>query len=918
MIRSAEDLSKALQTLGYKNQKRKTSKHIVVLTAKDRREILQKITDGLKREGAVWDKSKTSVSGFGAIRVGEYTISVKPTTKSFAGGANEHQITDGINRAIKEFGSPLTIEFVPKKQIGKKFIVKDVLSARHVGLIGSKVIGTKADIHLITNKGIPVPISLKQDNASFWQWADKWSLDAKNWIDQLVHEKKVELIPNGSDGYNLSPKVAWKANTEDTEKVVFGTDIKGHGAVVIKTFFQEDFTYDGEKEVLVVKCSSVILTVADILDEYKAWFAILNYKPGRHSKLYPGLRVAAIPQKKVTGPYLKVTDTYSTGGPPAQPKRAVVFAFGRMNPPTLGHKKLINKVKETASKVGGDYKLYVSQTQDAKKNPLSYEIKHQWLKKVFPDVDFVKDTSIKTPFDVLAKLVENYNEMYFVVGGDRVEDFKKMMLPYVNNPKNPKSIVLEKFEIVNAGERDPDSEDVSGMSASKMRKAAADNQIELFRTGLPKMVDQDVLSLFNEVRRGMRLEEYKEAKSNIPAPKTELVQKKNTHLEHIEDRILDEGKNGAKEAIDFLASLIGMMKGHAASRVNVTTKWDGAPAIICGIDPQSKKFFVGTKSVFAKVNPKLNFTDDDIKRNHGDAPTLVEKLKLALKYFPDLGITGVLQGDFLFSDKDLKSEVIEQQKYLTFRPNTITYTVPEDSELAKTLKVAKLGVVFHTSYFGPTIERMSASFGADASKLKKTPDVWVIDANIKDVSGEVTFTDQETKELQRMLAMAKSTFSAISSSFYVDLKKNKNLIPYIKTFINAGIRTGTVPTAEQLANYVDAKYIQQISALKTEKGRLDKAKEQAALRDFLKKEKINFEKLFLFWNQITSCKLKLLKKLQQIKTIGTFLQTPEGFKPTAPEGFVAIDHMGRAIKLVDRMEFSRANFTVEKDWVKGK
>ena len=124
----------------------------------------------------------------------------------------------------------------------------------------------------------------------------------------------------------------------------------------------------------------------------------------------------------------------------------------------------------------------------------------------------------------------------------------------------------------------------------------------------------------------------------------ESMEGKNLHLEHLEDNVLNRGVSGARESIDFLRSLRNMLAGQTGSKINVTTKWDGAPSITCGINPENGKFFVGTKSVF-NVSPKLNYTNNDIDKNHGHAPVLASKLKLALKYFSNLGIKGVIQGD---------------------------------------------------------------------------------------------------------------------------------------------------------------------------------------------------------------------------------------------------------------------------------
>ena len=189
----------------------------------------------------------------------------------------------------------------------------------------------------------------------------------------------------------------------------------------------------------------------------------------------------------------------------------------------------------------------------------------------------------------------------------------------------------------------------------------------------------------------------------------EAKEGKNTHLEHLEDNIFNKGFAGAKEAVDYLYSLHQMLEGNSKAPVSMTTKWDGAPAIIAGKDPQTGKFFVGTKGVFAQ-KPKLNFTPQDIERNHADqgdkdASGLRDKLKLALKFLSRLNWDTVAQGDMLFAGpEDKKEVVIDGKSHIVFKPNTITYAVPKDSELGKQIQNAGFGIVWHTEYVGgPTL-----------------------------------------------------------------------------------------------------------------------------------------------------------------------------------------------------------------------
>jgi hypothetical protein len=267
-----------------------------------------------------------------------------------------------------------------------------------------------------------------------------------------------------------------------------------------------------------------------------------------------------------------------------------------------------------------------------------------------------------------------------------------------------------------------------------------------------------------------------------------LEESKNTHLEHIEDEVLNAGKDGASRALSILSDITNMLNGHTAKSLNLSVKWDGSPAIVCGIDPNTKKFFVGTKSVFS-AKPKINFTKKDIRTNHGHVDGLTEKLEIALQYLPSLGITGVLQGDYLFNRADLKEITIDGSKCISFKPNTITYVVPVGSELAKTMLRSKIGIVFHTEYTGKSLDTMHAHFNP-VTNLTHNPSVWLADATYKDVSGSATLTKQEAKTIEELLVNAKLAFSKIPASAWNALKIKDTFSEIFKRFINSKIREG--------------------------------------------------------------------------------------------------------------------------------
>ena len=395
---------------------------------------------------------------------------------------------------------------------------------------------------------------------------------------------------------------------------------------------------------------------------------------------------------------------------------------------------------------------------------------------------------------------------------------------------------------------------------------------------------------------------------------------KNVHLEHIEDEVLNGGVAGARSAINFLQSLRNMLAGHAESKVNITTKWDGAPAIFCGINPENGKFFVGTKSIFNK-NAKLNYTDKDIDENH-PSEGLNNKLKYALEHLSKLGIKGVLQGDMMFTRGDLKKETIDGESYITFQPNTIVYAVPSTSKLAQSMMAAQIGVVFHTTYSGKTMEDMKATFNVNLGGLKTTKNVWYRDASFTDASGSATFTEAETKQISRILSQAGTLFQNIPALTLNRISASDVLLTYIKTFNNAKVREGKKITDTrihtiELIKYVESQLNKKIQEVKRQDSKKKYIAEKTEVMRFFRAAAPALKSIFDLMNLLVEAKLMIVRKLETIRSIGTFVRTDDGFKITAPEGFVAVDRLkGNAVKLIDRMEFSQANFNAAKAWSK--
>jgi len=398
---------------------------------------------------------------------------------------------------------------------------------------------------------------------------------------------------------------------------------------------------------------------------------------------------------------------------------------------------------------------------------------------------------------------------------------------------------------------------------------------------------------------------------------------KNTHLEHLEDNIFNKGYAGAKESINYLYSLHQMLEGNSKQGLNITTKWDGRPAIIAGKDPQSGKFFVGTKGVFAQ-KPKLNFTPQDIEENHGAEGELPEKLKLALAQLSKLNWNTVAQGDMLWSSKESFTEAeIDGDSYITFTPNTITYAVPVGSDLAKQITSNDFGIVFHTEYKGgPTLADTKATFGFDSSVLGQAQGVWHTDANIKDLSGTVTLTAEEDANILNAIAQADNYLKSIDKATFDFLDKGADVIgekvflAQLKAHVNANIRDAGQfeqnPT--KFAQGFVQKYIgymeKEIAKVSTQKTIDKKTDLMVQGVKFIKEHVPQIVAVYDLYLKLIEAKLVFLKKLKALQQIPTFIEKDGGYEVTQEEGFVAVDRMGNAIKLVDRLDFSKNNFAM--------
>jgi len=408
-----------------------------------------------------------------------------------------------------------------------------------------------------------------------------------------------------------------------------------------------------------------------------------------------------------------------------------------------------------------------------------------------------------------------------------------------------------------------------------------------------------------------------------------LTENTNLHLTHLEDLALFQGKTGAIKAINFLKNLAELAKSSSAKKFNVTIKWDGSPAIFCGTDPSDGKFFVGTKAVFNK-GAKLNKSLEDIDSNHPDVVQkgetkdksgLRQKLRTAFVELSKLGIDNVLQGDLLFTKNDLKSISYKGDPYIAFKPNTLTYAVPSESNIAKELQQAELGIVFHTSYSGNSLEEMSASFKVDLSKLNKVSSVWYDDAYIKDFTGIVNLTTGEYQAVQTAIKDAESYIGQSGNIFdWLEATEfGKDFKQKVHANHNNMVRSGAItqdPSAffNNFAKDYESRIEKEISNLKTGREGPAGQRKLAGLEQWNKTyfaNKSNIEAWYSAWLKLTSIKNTLYQKLKNIKAIDAFELKGDEYVVSDQEGFVAVDHVGDAVKIIDRLDFSKKNFAKE-------
>ena len=389
------------------------------------------------------------------------------------------------------------------------------------------------------------------------------------------------------------------------------------------------------------------------------------------------------------------------------------------------------------------------------------------------------------------------------------------------------------------------------------------------------------------------------------------------HLEHLEDEMLNYGVDGCKAAVSFLKELKKML-GNQESSGFMQTKWDGAPSIICGTNPMNGLFFVGTKSVFAKTNPKLCYTHEDVDAFYeGD---LAVKLKTSLDYFSGLGIDGVVQGDLLYTESDLKTESINGERLYTFRPNTITYAIPTDHPIGVAAKRAKIGVVFHTHYTGSYVPEMQAAAGA---KVDGNSDVLVVknDTPMHRVGfsrAEMQKFDNYISKIERMCQICGDFLDELVDMSGSTGDAKFHISTYLKQFFNSEIKNarsiGNVDEAMyDMLNFYGAKMEKELAKIKTVPNLTKKRNLVYNSQNYVVDNVYKFKSMLALYKELQAVKQMVIDKLDHLEEFRTFVQTDKGYKVTTPEGYV-LHKDGSMIKFVNRLEFAYNNFTLQKQW----
>lgn len=373
----------------------------------------------------------------------------------------------------------------------------------------------------------------------------------------------------------------------------------------------------------------------------------------------------------------------------------------------------------------------------------------------------------------------------------------------------------------------------------------------------------------------------------------EANEEKLTHLEHAEDHVINAGHEGFAHSYNNLMDVHNKLSGHK-NDTRVTMKYDGSPSVIFGRNPDNGKFFVASKSAF-NAQPKINYTPEDIERNHGHAPGLVSKLKSALEHLPKVTPReGVYQGDIMHTSGD----VGYANGRAHFTPNTIRYSTPADSAHGRKALNSKIGIAVHTAYRGPTLPDMKAEYAPKLNEFGSHPDVHMI--STQHDLGKVKYTPKQQAEFKKHIDAASKTFAETPKESYKAIEPHTL---HMKTYINHTVRNGTTPNHKDFVKYLESQKEKDVGSVKTPAAQERKRATHNDRITQVVRDKPHFDKIFAMHGHLQQAKDVLTHALSSHSEFDHSI----GGKKAKPEGFVVVRN-NRPTKFVDRAEFSKANF----------
>lgn len=360
------------------------------------------------------------------------------------------------------------------------------------------------------------------------------------------------------------------------------------------------------------------------------------------------------------------------------------------------------------------------------------------------------------------------------------------------------------------------------------------------------------------------------------------------HLEHSEDEVFNNGHHGALNALDHIQAM-----RHGDQRVKIGVKYDGSPSVVLGRDKDGKHW-VASKSAF-NVNPKINYTEEDVDRNHGHTPGLAQKLKSTLKHVHKLGLKHdqTVQADLLYDEHDKH----EEDGNHTFKPNTIKYSVDKNSDEGKKVGKSKLGLAIHTEYHDG-----KAHINPDTDKsLADHQDVYK--APVKIDHENIKFDHKKLKEHEGHIGRLTKSMSAADWGAV----QHPQVREHAKTYINKKVREGESDyNVPELIKHIHARYQKEIDVAKSEKGKANKAHMRDNLIGHIRTNAHAYKTAFELQHHIAAAKHHIIDKMND-HVKGTFKHEYANGTEAQPEGYVSTGHHG-PIKFVNRQDFSRANF----------